>query len=134
MNIKTIAITVICMLTASALTLLLMYALFRLGYNPVPGALGHIMRVNAANIVATATVLAVVITLLAIVGTGIFRLGELSTRVEQISNEVEQLPTREEVRILVAEEIRRSNQQLFHALANHTHDRDGNAVFTVSPL
>lgn len=91
------------------------------------------MRVNAANIVATATVLAVVITLLAIVGTGIFRLGELSTQVEQISNEVEQLPTREEVRILIAEEIRRSNQQLFHALANHTHDGDGNAVFTVPP-
>ena len=35
MNLKTITITVICMLTASALTLLLMYALYRLGYNSV---------------------------------------------------------------------------------------------------
>ena len=81
--------------------------------------------------------MAVVITLLVIVGTGISQLSAVSTRVEQLSREVEQLPTREEVRILVAEEIReeirRSNQQLLHALANHTHDENGNAVFTVPP-
>ena len=70
--------------------------------------------------------MAVVITLLVIVGTGIHRLGELN-------NQVNQLATREEVRILIVEEIRRSNQQLLHALANHTHDADGNALFTVPP-
>ena len=75
--------------------------------------------------------MAVVITLLVIVGTGISQLSAVSTRVEQLSREVEQLPTRDEVRILMAEEIRRSNQQLLHALANHTQDENGNAVFTV---
>ena len=84
------------------------------------------MHMNAANIAAMGTVMAVVITLLVIVGTGIHRLGELS-------NQVQQLATREEVRILVAEEIRRSNQQLFHALANHTHDADGDAVYSMPP-
>ena len=77
--------------------------------------------------------MAVVITLLVIVGTGISQLSAVSTRVEQLSREVERLPTRDEVRMLVAEEIRRSNQQLLHALANHTHDENGNAVFTVPP-
>ena len=84
------------------------------------------MQLNAANIAAVGTVMAVVITLLVIVGTGIHRLGE-------INSQVEQLATREEVRILIAEEIRRSNQQLLHALSNHTHDENGNAVFTVPP-
>ena len=91
------------------------------------------MQINAANIAAIGAVLAVVITLLVIVGTGISQLSAVSIRVEQLSREVEQLPTRDEVRILVAEEIRRSNQQLLHALANHTHDENGNAVFTVPP-
>ena len=31
------------------------------------------------------------------------------------------------------EEMRRINQQLLHSLANHTHDADGQALFTVPP-
>ena len=30
-------------------------------------------------------------------------------------------------------EMRRSNQQLLHSLANHTHHENGNAVFTAPP-
>ena len=95
------------------------------------------MQVNAGNITAIAAIVALVVTLLAAVGGGIYQLSELSTRVDHLSAEVEQLPTRDEVRILIAEEvraeIRRSNQQLLHALANHTHDADGQALFAVPP-
>lgn len=120
------------------------------------------MTINAGNITAVMTVLALAVTLLAAVGSGIYQLSQLNSRVDQLSVEVEQLATRDEVRILIAdesrrnnaelrEEIRRSNeenrrnneetleemrrigQQLLHSLANHTHDADGNAVFTVPP-
>ena len=67
--------------------------------------------------------MAVVVTLLAIVGTGVYRLGELSNQVENLSIRVDQLH----------EETRRDNEQLLHLLANHTHDENGNAVFTVPP-
>lgn len=102
------------------------------------------MQVNAGNITAIAAIVALAVTLLAAVGGGIYQLSELSTRVDHLSAELEQLPTRDEVRILIAEEIRRSNaelredlrrsnQQLLHALANHTHDADGQALFAVPP-
>ena len=113
------------------------------------------MTINAGNITAIVTVLALAVTLLAAVGSGIYQLSALNSRVDQLSAEVEQLATRDEVRILVAEESRRNNaelreenrrnneetleeirrigQQLLHSLANHTHDADGNAVFTVPP-
>ena len=89
------------------------------------------MQINAANVAAVATVMAVIIALLAVVGGGIYQMGELNSRVEQLSRGLEQIPTREEVRILVAEEVSRSNRQLLHALANHEYDADGNVVFTV---
>lgn len=77
------------------------------------------MKFNAANITAT---VAIVMMLIA-AATGIYQLGELSNQVENLSYQIEDM----------REEIRRSNQQLLHALANHTHDDDGNAVFTVPP-
>ena len=124
------------------------------------------MTINAGNITAMVTVLALAVTLLAAVGSGIYQLSQLNSRVDQLSVEVEQLATHDEVRILIAEESRRSDaemreeilrinaetreenrrnneatleemrrigQQLLHSLANHTHDADGDAVFTVPP-
>ena len=102
------------------------------------------MTINAGNITAVMAVLALAVTLLAAVGSGIYQLGQLNSRVdhlavevERLSAVVEQLPTHDETRILVSEEvreeIRRSNQQLLHSLANHTHDADGQALFTVPP-
>ena len=77
------------------------------------------MKLNAANITA-----GVAVVMMLIAGaTGIYQLGQLSNQVENLSVQMDEL----------RDEIRRSNQQLFHALANHTHDGDGNAVFTVPP-
>lgn len=70
------------------------------------------MQINAGNITAIVSVLALAITLLAAVASGIYQISELSSRVDHLSAEVEQLPTRDEVRILVVEEIRRSNAEL----------------------
>ena len=99
------------------------------------------MRINATNIAAMGTVIAVAVTLLAAVGSGIYQISELNNRVDHLSAEVEQLATRdevrilvaEEIRILVAEEIRRGNRILLHSLANHKHDENGNALFTIPP-
>ena len=91
------------------------------------------MRINATNIAAIGTVMAVAVALLAAVGSGIYQISELNSRVDHLSAEVEQLATRDEVRILVAEEIRRSNRILLHSLANHKHDENGNALFTIPP-
>ena len=77
------------------------------------------MKLNPANITAT---VAVVMMLIA-VSTGIYQLGVLSNQVENLSDQIEDL----------REEMRRSNQQLLHSLANHTHDENGNAVFTIPP-
>ena len=88
-----------------------------------------VMKLNSSTVSAAVAVIALLIT----IGTGIYQLGKLSAEMERLSAEVERLPTREEIRILIAEEIRRSNQQLLYSLVNHTHDADGNAVFTIPP-
>jgi hypothetical protein len=77
------------------------------------------MRVNAGNITAA---VAVVMMLIA-AATGIYQLGRLSNQVENLSVQIEELRA----------EMHRGNQQLLYSLANHTHDADGNAVFTVPP-
>ena len=88
------------------------------------------MNLNAANITAA---VAVVMMLIA-TATGIYQLGQLSNQVDNLSEQIEllreeMLRSNQELR----EEIRRSNQQLLYSLANHTHDEDGNAVFTTPP-
>ena len=77
------------------------------------------MKLNAANVTAT---VAVVMMLIA-GATGIYQLGKLSNQVENLSVQIEEL----------REEMHRGNQQLLYSLANHTHDADGNAIFTVPP-
>lgn len=88
------------------------------------------MKLNAANVTAT---VAVVMMLIA-AATGIYQLGVLSNQVDNLSVQMELL--REEMHRSnqeLREEIRRSNQHLLYSLANHTHDADGNAVFTTPP-
>lgn len=88
------------------------------------------MKVNAGNITAA---VAVVMMLIA-AATGIYQLGQLSNQVNNLATQVDLL--REEMHRSnqeLREEIRRSNQQILYSLANHTHDDDGNAVFTVPP-
>lgn len=70
------------------------------------------MTISAGNITAVMAVLALAVTLLAAVGGGIYQLGQLNSRVDQLSAEVEQLPTHDEVRVLVAEENRRSDAEM----------------------
>ena len=77
------------------------------------------MKLNAANITAAVAVVMMLIT----AATGIYQLGKLSNQVENLSVQIEEL----------REEMHRGNQQLLYSLANHTHDADGNAVFTVPP-
>ena len=77
------------------------------------------MNLNAANITAAVAVLMMLIT----AATGIYQLGKLSNQVENLSVQIEEL----------REEMHRANQQLLYSLANHTHDENGNAVFTVPP-
>ncbi len=79
------------------------------------------------------------ITLFALIGGGFFWLGKLSNRVGHLENRVDQLADEmremcEEMRNQRAElleEIRRGNQQLLLALANHSHDADGQPIFRV---
>ena len=99
------------------------------------------MKLNAATITAAVAVLAVLITL----ATGIYQLGRLSQQVANLSLQIDQV--REENRIQIdqvreenrrdnaalLEELRRSIRQLLDALGNHTHDADGNPVFTIPP-
>ena len=84
------------------------------------------MKLNAANVTAA---VAVVMMLIA-AATWIYQLGQLSEQVESLSVQMEDL--REEIR-LMREDMRRGNQQLLYSLANHTHDDDGNALFTMPP-
>ena len=77
------------------------------------------MKLNAS----TVTTAVAVLTLLITIGTGMFYLGSLSNRVENLSVEIDDL----------REEMRRNNERLLHLLDNHTHDADGNAIFTVPP-
>ena len=88
------------------------------------------MKLNAANITAAVAVVMMLIATAA----GIYQLGELSNQVDNLSAQIELL--REEMHRSnqeLREEIRRSNQQLLYSLGNHTHDADGNAVFTMPP-
>ena len=83
------------------------------------------------------------ITLLALIAGGIFWLGQLTNRVGQLENRVDELGDdlrgdmrnlREEMRtqrVELLEEMRRGNQQLLIALANHGHDDGGQPVFRV---
>ena len=77
------------------------------------------MKLNASTITTAVAVLTLLIT----IGTGMFYLGNLSDRVENLSVETGD----------IREEMRRNNEQFLHLLGNHTHDDDGNAVFTVPP-
>lgn len=80
-----------------------------------------------------------VISLLIMVGGGVLWLGRLSNRVDQLDKKVDRLS--EEMRDLreamqhqrteLLEEMRRGNQQLLLALANHGHDDGGQPVFRV---
>ena len=76
------------------------------------------------------TVIAIVsiATLIIVVAGGIYWFGKLVNRVDQLENKVDQLS--EEIRDM-REDIRRGNQQLLLALANHSHDDDGQPVFRV---
>ena len=88
------------------------------------------MKINAANITAA---VAVVMMLIA-TATGIYQLGQLSNEVENLSEQVRLLSAKiDDTRDELREEMRRGNQQLLYSLANHTHDADGNAVFTTPP-
>ncbi len=99
---------------------------------------------------AVAGAVASFITLLALIGGGFFWLGKLSNRVGQLETRVDRLgdevhdlreemrkqgdDLREEMRDLrneLLEEMRRGNQQLLIALANHSHDADGQPIFRV---
>ena len=100
------------------------------------------MDTDVATITAIAGVLAVIISMLALVGTGISRLSRLSNQVANLSaqaseqrqdlNRVE-TALRAEIRASREEllaEMRRGNQLLLIALANHEHDENGHAIFT----
>ena len=79
------------------------------------------------------------VTLLALIGGGFFWLGKLSNRVGNLENRVDQLADevremREEMRNQRAElleEMRRGHQQILLALANHSHDGDGQPIFRI---
>ena len=77
------------------------------------------MKLNAS----TVTTAVAILTLLITIGTGMFYLGSLSNRLESLSVEIDDL----------REEVRRNNGRVLHLLDNHTHDADGNAVFTIPP-
>ena len=77
------------------------------------------MRLDTSTITAAVAILTLLIT----IGSGMFYLGKLSNQVQNLSGKIAQLH----------EEMRRNNEQLLHLLANHSHDADGNAVFTVPP-
>ena len=89
------------------------------------------------------TAIVSVVPLLVVIGGGVFWLGKLTNRVGQLENKIdrhseEPCEIREEMRNLreeLREEMRRGNQQLSLALANHSHGSDGQPVFrvTVSP-
>ena len=98
----------------------------------------------------TITAAVSVITLLVAIGGGIFWLGKLTNRFVQLENRVGQLETRvdqldkkvdrlaidlregmRDLRVELLEEMRRGNQQLLIALANHGHDDGGQPVFRV---
>lgn len=92
------------------------------------------MKINASTVTAAVAVVALLIT----VGTGIYQLGQLTNQVDQLSLQVanireENRRSNRELREELREEIRRGNQQILYALANHTHDADGKALFVIPP-
>ena len=97
--------------------------------------------INADAAVITAIV--GIISLLLVAAGGAYWLGRLSNRVDQLdvkvdrlADEISQLDAKfdrrfNELRNELLEEMRRGNQQLLFALANHRHDADGEPVFRV---
>lgn len=93
----------------------------------------------------TITAIASIIALLIVAGGGLYRLGKLGNQVEQLQVQVrdvrdemrdEMSNLREEMRDdmnNLREEMRRNHQQLLAALANHSHDEQGHAVFRMPP-
>ena len=89
-------------------------------------------------IAAVGTALVIAITVLAAVGTGIWRLSQLNNQFATQSDRISEL--REDMRHdfqrlredfqELREDMRRGNQQLLIALANHEHDENGHAIFT----
>ena len=97
--------------------------------------------INADAAVITAIV--GIISLLLVAAGGAYWLGRLSNRVDQLDVKVDRLAAEisqldakfdrrfNELRNELLEEMRRGNQQLLYALANHRHDADGEPVFRV---
>ena len=93
--------------------------------------------INADAAVITAIV--GIISLLLVAAGGAYWLGRLSNRVDQLDVKVDQLDVKvdqldakvDRLRSEMLEEMRRGNQQLLYALANHRHDADGEPVFRV---
>ena len=82
----------------------------------------------------TITAIASIIALLIVAGGGLYRLGKLGNQVEQLQVQVRDV--RDEMRDEMSnlrEEMRRNHQQLLAALANHSHDEQGHAVFRMPP-
>ena len=78
----------------------------------------------------TITAIASIIALLIVAGGGLYRLGKLGNQVEQL--QVQMRDVREEMKDL-RDEMRRNHQQLLVALANHSHDEQGHAIFRMPP-
>ena len=93
--------------------------------------------INADTAVITAIV--GIISLLLVAAGGAYWLGRLSNRVGQLDVKVDRLAAEigqldakvDRLRSELLEEMRRGNQQLLFALANHRHDADGEPVFRV---
>ena len=82
----------------------------------------------------TITAIASIIALLIVAGGGLYRLGKLGNQVEQL--QVQMRDVREEMREEMKDlrdEMRRNHQQLLVALANHSHDEQGHAIFRMPP-
>ena len=90
----------------------------------------------AAIVIASLTGLGIGITLIVLLVRGGFLLGRLFNRVEALDGRVDGLDARIEALTIAVNDLRaevqQSNQTLA-ALANHTHDTDGRAVFQVPP-
>lgn len=93
---------------------------------------------NAQTIIATAAVLTFLVIALVPAVSGLYWLVQLNSKVDYLQAELEDTQqevqnTRQEIRdtrreLLAA--IEQSEHRILDALANHTHDEQGNAVFT----
>lgn len=87
----------------------------------------------------TTTAVVSVTTVLVLIGGGFFWMGNLGSQVGQLDRRVDLLDKKidqfrddmREQRVELLEEVRRGNQQLLIALANHGHDDGGQPVFRV---